>query len=87
MATEGSPRPDGAALADAVRWLRAVDGRLMRKRDDPDGPDGWVAIVKTPAATGRGAQLILGFGASAVAAVETAQERWDDAFRELSTLH
>jgi hypothetical protein len=80
------PAPD-ASIEQAVRWLREVDGRLMCRREDPDGPDGWVAIVRTPATTGRGAQLILGFGDSALAAVETAQERWDHAFGPSSTRH
>lgn len=75
------------SLEQAVRWLREVDGRLMCRREDPDAPDGWVAIVKTPATTGHGAQLILGFGDSALSAVETAQERWDDAWRPLGTRH
>jgi len=71
----------------AVRWLRDVDGRLLFRRDDPDGADGWVAVVKTPAATGRSAQLILGFGDSALAAVETAQEHWQHAWRKISAVH
>lgn len=79
-----SQHPD---FAEAVRWLRQVDGRLMRRRDDPDGPDGWVAIVKTPAGTGRRSQLIVGFGDSAVTAVETAQQSWQRIWRELSTVH
>jgi len=79
-----SSHPDFVA---AVRWLRQVDGRLLRRPDDPDGPDGWVAVVKTPAATGRPAQLIVGFGASAVAAVETAQQAWQRIWRDLSSVH
>lgn len=81
-----APR-DARKIADAVRWLREVDGRLMCKTEEPGSPDGWVAIVKTPAATGRGGQLILGFGDSALTAVETAQESWDDAWRKVSALH
>ena len=72
---------------DAARWLRDVDGRLMCKSDDPESPAGWVAIVRTPAATGRAGQLILGFGDSASTAVETARESWDKVWRELSSLH
>ncbi len=64
------------AEARAAAWLREVDGRLMRKREDPDGPEGWVAIVKTPAATAKRSQVILGFGDSPVAAVSTAREAW-----------
>jgi hypothetical protein len=88
--TRGGQAASGAEsrqTEDAVRWLREVGGRLMCKSDDPEGPDGWVAIVKTPAATGRGGQLILGFGDSALTAVETAQQSWDHAWREISALH
>ncbi len=74
-------------LEEAVRWLHQVDGRLMRKDEDPTSPDGWVAIVKTPAATGQGSQVILGFGDSALAAVATAQQSWDQAWREISSVH
>jgi len=79
--------PDTVRLEEAVRWLREVDGRLMCRREAPESRDGWVAIVKTPMAPGRGAQLILGFGDSALAAVATAQERWDDAWREFGAVH
>ncbi|HKJ25888.1 MAG TPA: hypothetical protein VKB65_13770 [Myxococcota bacterium] len=82
-----APAEQMRQIERAVRWLREVDGRLLCKRDDPEGPDGWVAVVKTPAATGRSAQLIVGFGDSALAAVETAQERWDHAWREISAVH
>jgi hypothetical protein len=82
-----APPDETRQLERAVRWLREVDGRLLCKRDEPDAPDGWVAVVKTPAATGQPAQLILGFGDSALAAVETAQERWDHAWREIGTVH
>jgi hypothetical protein len=74
-------------LERAFRWLVEVNGRLLCKRDEPEAEDGWVAIVKTPAAPGHGAQLILGFGDSALSAVETAQERWDSAWREISAIH
>jgi hypothetical protein len=46
-----------------------------------------VAVVKTPAATGRPAQLIVGFGATAVAAVATAQQAWQRVWRDLSSVH
>jgi len=87
MPSPADPRTDPARLEEAVRWLHEVDGRLMRRREAPASQDGWVAIVKTPAAPGRGAQLILGFGDSALAAVATAQERWDDAWRALGAVH
>ena len=74
------------ALAEAVRWLQSVDGRLMRRREDVPGPDGWVALVRTPAATGERAQLIIGVGDSLVEAVETARESWQHAFEGL-TVH
>lgn len=87
MTPRDERRAPTRALEQAVRWLREVDGRLMCKRDDPDGPDGWVAIVRTPSATGRRGQVIVGFGESALDAVETAQASWDDAWREISALH
>lgn len=82
-----TPAGADAEYSRAVAWLREVDGRLMRKRDDPDGPEGWVAIVKTPAPAARPAQLILGFGESPVAAVSTARDAWQTAWREISTVH
>jgi hypothetical protein len=84
--TSVRPSSDPAFVA-AVRWLRQVDGRLLCRPDDRDGPDGWVALVKTPAATGRPAQIIVGFGATAVAAVTTAQQAWQRAWRDLSSVH
>ena len=72
----------------AIAWLREVEGRLLYKRDDPDGPDGWVAVVKTPAAGERKAQVILGFGDSATAAVRTARQAFDEACRRPpATIH
>ena len=84
--TSVRPSSDPAFVA-AVSWLRQVDGRLLCRPDDPDGPDAWVAVVKTPSATGRPAQLIVGFGASAVAAVATAQQTWQRIWRDLSSVH
>ena len=78
---------DSPALSSTLAWLREVDGRLMHKRDDPHAPDGWVAIVRTPAPTGRKAQLILGFGDSAIEAVSTARDSWQEAWREISATH
>ncbi|MBW2446980.1 MAG: hypothetical protein JRG83_13755 [Deltaproteobacteria bacterium] len=82
-----SHKIDSRKIEEAVQWLREVDGRLMCKSQEPRSPDGWVAIVRTPAATGRSSQVIIGFGDSALTAVETAQESWDDAWREVSALH
>lgn len=82
-----APPDETRQIERAVRWLREVDGRLLCKRDGPDAPDGWVAVVRTPAATGRSAQLIVGFGDSALAAVETAQEHWEHAWSEISAVH
>jgi hypothetical protein len=82
-----SARPsDDPDFVAAVRWLRQVDGRLLCRPDDA-GPDGWVAVVKTPAATGCPAQLIVGFGATAVAAVVTAQQAWQRVWHDLSSVH
>ena len=87
MKTPEDAHTEPLRLEDAVHWLHEVEGRLMCKRDAPDDPDGWVAIVKTPAASGHRGQVILGFGDSAVAAVQTARESWQDAWREISTVH
>lgn len=73
-----------ADAARALAWLREVDGRLMCKRDDPGAPDGWVAVVKTPASTARRARVILGFGDSAAAAVARARDAWQTVWRETS---
>ena len=80
-------RPGIDAAASAAAWLREVDGRLMRKREDPDGPDGWVAIVRTPATTAHKARVIVGFGDSAAGAVSTARDAWQRVWREISTIH
>ena len=81
--TDEARDPD---LAEAVRWLHQVDGRLMRRRKDSPGPGGWVAIVKTPSATGEPSQLILGCGDSLLEAVETARESWQQLWSE-RTVH
>jgi len=86
----GMPPPERrepTALESAVRWLREVDGRLLHKPRADDPRDGWVAVVKTPALPDDGAQVILAFGDSPVAAVETAQERWDAAWRRRGAVH
>jgi len=81
------PPEAGDALATAFRWLQRVDGRLLCKPDAPDGPDGWVAIVRTPAAPGHRGEVILGFGDSPLAALETVQERWDRAWHAHGPAH
>lgn len=73
--------------ARAIAWLHEVDGRLMRKREAADAPDGWVAIVRTPPTPGHTGRLILGFGESASRAVETARDAWVKAALETRTVH
>ena len=89
-AVSDQDRHRDSALDEArpgLAWLRRVDGRLMRRRAEPDDPAAWVAIVKTPSEAGAPGRLILGFGASAHAAVATAHTAWLDECQELGTLH
>ncbi|MFT5444813.1 MAG: hypothetical protein ACI8W3_003872, partial [Myxococcota bacterium] len=32
----------------ALRWLKQVDGTVYHNRNDADGENAWVAVVRTP---------------------------------------
>ncbi len=78
---------DVEVSAQSIDWLREVDGQLMRNREDPEGPNAWVAIARTPAPTGRRGKLILGFGESAEEAASAAESSWRQVWGGMSAMH
>jgi len=72
---------------DALRWLKQVDGTVYHNRNDADGDNAWVAVVRTPAANGRTGKIILAFGESIQEAAGAAESEWNALWSSLSVQH
>ncbi len=70
-----------------MEWLREVDGQLYRNNRHPSGSEAWVAIVRTPRASGRRGKLIVALGGSMEEAASAAAGQWDEVWRGLSATH
>ncbi len=72
---------------DALRWLKQVGGTAYHNRNDLDGKNAWVAVVRTPSAHGKVGKLILAFGESVHEAACAAEEEWNTLWSRLSVRH
>ncbi len=72
---------------EALDWIRDVEGQLLRNKKQPEGPEAWVAIVRTPAGSRIKAKLILCFGHTAEDAARGAEEQWRANWNQISPLH
>ena len=72
---------------DALRWLKQVDGTVYHNRNDADGENAWVAVVRTPAANGRTGKIILAFGESIQEAAGAAESEWNTLWSNMSAQH
>ncbi len=82
--------PEGPILAsehEALRWLRQVEGVVYHNRNDADGDNAWVAVVRTPAASGKTGKIILAFGESIQEAAGAAEEEWNALWTSMSATH
>ena len=71
----------------ALRWLKQVEGTVYHNRNDADGENAWVAVVRTPAANGRTGKIILAFGESIQEAAGAAESEWNALWSSLSVQH
>ncbi len=76
-----------ATEQDALRWLRQVEGTVYHNRNDADGDNAWVAVVRTPPANGKTGKLILAFGESVQEAAGAAEEEWNSLWSSMSATH
>ena len=72
---------------DALRWLKQVDGTVYHNRQDNNGENAWVAVVRTPAANGNVGKIILAFGETIQEAAGAAEEEWTTLWNGLSATH
>ncbi|MCP4038714.1 MAG: hypothetical protein GY944_00300 [bacterium] len=76
-----------ASEQDALRWLKQVDGTVYHNRNQADGDNAWVAVVRTPPAHGKAGKLILAFGESIQEAAGAAEEEWNALWSSISARH
>ncbi len=72
---------------DALRWLKQVEGTVYHNRQDTNGDNAWVAVVRTPAANGNVGKIILAFGETIQDAAGAAEEEWNTLWSGLSASH
>ena len=72
---------------DALRWLKQVDGTVYHNRQDNNGDNAWVAVVRTPAANGNVGKIILAFGETIQEAAGAAEEEWNSLWAGISVTH
>lgn len=85
--TQDEHRPVLTSEQDALRWLRQVGGTAYHNRNDVDGENAWVAVVRTPSAHGKVGKLILAFGESVHEAACAAEAEWTALWSSLSVKH
>lgn len=71
----------------ALRWLKQVDGTVYHNRNDAEGENAWVAVVRTPAANGSTGKIILSFGETIQDAANAAEAEWASLWSTISASH
>jgi len=71
----------------AIAWLRDVEGRLYRSGPDAAGDSAWVAVVRTPGASGSRGKLIIALGDTLEAAAGAAEAQWQRLWSALGPVH
>ncbi len=85
--TELDVEPVLATEQEALRWLRQVDGTVYHNRNDADGENAFVAVVRTPPSNGKTGKIILAFGESIQEAAGAAEEEWNTLWSSMSVTH
>ena len=83
----GAAMDDLAAVVKALEWLREVDGQLYRNNRHRSGREAWVAVVRTPQASGRRGKLIVALGSSREEAATAAAGQWHAVWRSFGPAH
>ena len=80
---------DSAAMSadEAIAWLRRVDGELYRTAPGRTGREAWVAVVRTPRASGEAGKMIVALGETLQDAAASAAQQWRAVWRTIGTLH
>jgi len=73
--------------AEALGWLHQVDGSIYQNSQPDDVESAWVAVVQTPAASGRLGSLIIAFGESLTDAASAAEEQWERYWSSIGPIH
>ena len=74
------------SAAEAIAWLREVDGELFRTPTNRTGREAWVAVVRIPAPMARRRPMIVGLGETFEEAASVAAAQWR-ALLQRETLH
>jgi len=85
--TRYADEPVLANEREALHWLRQVEGTVYHNRNDADGENAWVAVVRTPAANGKTGKIILAFGESIQEAAGAAEQEWNTLWSSMSVVH
>ena len=72
---------------EALGWLHQVDGSVYQNSQPDDVESAWVAVVQTPAASGRVGNLIIAFGESLTHAASAAAEQWERYWSSIGPIH
>jgi hypothetical protein len=73
--------------AEAMTWLRQVDGELYRTPPGRHRSEAWVAVVRAPETGARKPKTIVALGGTFQEATSAAASQWRELFRGLGPLH
>jgi hypothetical protein len=74
--SEAPTAEPGLSTAEAIAWLREVDGELFRTPANPTGREAWVAVVRVPAPMAQRRPMIVGLGKTFEEAASVAAAQW-----------
>lgn len=72
---------------EARGWLGQVKARVLHDIEKEGSDRAWATVICTPANNGRPGKVIVTFGSSLEAAAVAAEQRWDDLWNDLSSIH
>ena len=87
VASSGAAAAPPMTEAEAVTWLRRVDGELYRTPPGRRRTEAWVAVVRAPRNGSQDPQTIIALGGTLEEAANAAARQWRELFRELGPLH
>jgi len=79
--------PVSMTVEEAAAWLHDVGGELYRTPPKHGGGKAWVAVVRSPEASGRRSQLIVALGENMQEATSAAAQQWGEIWRRIHVLH
>ena len=68
----------GLSAAQAIEWLREVEGELFRTPPNRTGREAWVAVVRVSAPLAKRRPMIIGLGDTFEEAVNAAAAQWHE---------